>query len=56
MQNRDGGWAAFGVDNDKLFLNDIPFSDMDSICDPSSPDAAGYSLETLGFYLQISKE
>jgi squalene-hopene/tetraprenyl-beta-curcumene cyclase len=48
MQNRDGGWAAFDVDNDKLFLNQIPFSDMDSLCDPSSPDVAGRVLEALG--------
>jgi squalene-hopene/tetraprenyl-beta-curcumene cyclase len=48
MQNRDGGWAAFDVDNDKAFLNQIPFSDMDSLCDPSSPDVAGRVLEALG--------
>lgn len=48
MQNRDGGWAAFDVDNDKLFLNQIPFSDMDSLCDPSSPDVTGRVLEALG--------
>ncbi len=48
MQNRDGGWAAFDVDNDRLFLNEIPFSDMDSLCDPSSPDVTGRVLEALG--------
>lgn len=48
MQNRDGGWAAFDVNNDKLFLNQIPFSDMDSLCDPSSPDVTGRVLEALG--------
>lgn len=48
MQNRDGGWAAFDIDNDKLFLNKIPFSDMDSLCDPSSPDVTGRVLEALG--------
>ena len=48
MQNRDGGWAAFDIDNDAQFLNDIPFSDMDSLCDPSSPDVAGRVLEALG--------
>ncbi|KAL2608487.1 hypothetical protein R1flu_027060 [Riccia fluitans] len=56
MQNRDGGWGAFDVENDKLFLNDIPFSDMDSLCDPSCPDLAGHILEMLGIYLQISEE
>jgi squalene-hopene/tetraprenyl-beta-curcumene cyclase len=48
MQNRDGGWAAFDVENDRLFLNQIPFSDMDSLCDPSSPDVTGRVLEALG--------
>ncbi len=48
MQNRDGGWAAFDVGNDRLFLNEIPFSDMDSLCDPSTPDVAGRVLEALG--------
>lgn len=48
MQNKDGGWAAFDVNNDKLFLNQIPFSDMDSLCDPSSPDVTGRVLEALG--------
>jgi squalene-hopene/tetraprenyl-beta-curcumene cyclase len=48
MQNRDGGWAAFDVNNDKTFLNHIPFSDMESLCDPSSPDVTGRVLEALG--------
>jgi squalene-hopene/tetraprenyl-beta-curcumene cyclase len=48
MQNEDGGWAAFDKQNDKMFLNEIPFSDMDSLCDPSTPDIAGRVLEALG--------
>ncbi len=48
MQNKDGGWAAFDIDNDKLFLNDMPFSDMESLCDPSSPDVTGRVLEAFG--------
>ena len=39
------GQAAFDKKNDKLFLNDIPFSDMASLCDPSTPDIAGRVLE-----------
>jgi squalene-hopene/tetraprenyl-beta-curcumene cyclase len=35
MQNRDGGFGAFDVDNNALFLNKIPFNDMDALCDPS---------------------
>jgi squalene-hopene/tetraprenyl-beta-curcumene cyclase len=48
MQNDDGGWAAFDKKNDKLFLNEIPFSDMDALCDPSTPDIVGRVLEALG--------
>lgn len=48
MQNEDGGWAAFDKQNDREFLNQIPFSDMDSLCDPSTPDIAGRVLEALG--------
>ncbi|KAH9906545.1 terpenoid cyclases/protein prenyltransferase alpha-alpha toroid [Xylariomycetidae sp. FL2044] len=42
MQNADGGFAGFDADNNKLWLNKIPFSDMDSLCDPSTPDCAGH--------------
>jgi len=48
MQNDDGGWASFDRENDKTFLNEIPFSDMESLCDPSTPDIVGRALEALG--------
>ncbi|KIA75725.1 prenyltransferase and squalene oxidase repeat protein [Aspergillus ustus] len=48
MQNSDGGWAAFDHENNHLFLNKIPFSDMDSLCDPSTPDVTGRVIECLG--------
>ncbi|KAH8896965.1 putative squalene-hopene-cyclase [Thozetella sp. PMI_491] len=54
MQNRDGGWAAFDVDNDALFLNSIPFSDMDALCDPSSADIVGRVLEAFSLMLEVS--
>ena len=54
MQNRDGGWAAFDIGNDKLFLNEIPFSDMDSLCDPSTADVTGRVLEAFGMMLRIA--
>ncbi len=56
MQNRDGGWAAFDVNNDKLFLNEIPFSDMDSLCDPSTPDVTGRVIEALGLFVTSPSE
>ncbi|KAJ0106928.1 hypothetical protein J7T55_011023 [Diaporthe amygdali] len=56
MQNKDGGWGAFDVDNDKLWLNKIPFSDMDSLCDPSSADVTGHILEAFGLLIQKGRE
>lgn len=55
MQNSDGGWAAFDVDNNKLFLNKIPFSDMDSLCDTSCADITGRTLESFGLILKHEK-
>ncbi|KAJ5305800.1 hypothetical protein N7508_004815 [Penicillium antarcticum] len=52
MQNPDGGWAAFDVENDKLFLNKIPFSDMDSLCDTSCADITGRTLEAFGLMMK----
>ena len=54
MQNSDGGWAAFDVNNDKLFLNKIPFCDMNNLCDPSSADVTGRILEAFGLMTHVS--
>ncbi|KAL6717795.1 hypothetical protein ACLMJK_003880 [Lecanora helva] len=54
MQNRDGGWGAFDTNNNALFLNKIPFSDMGALCDPSSADLAGRVLEAYGLITQAS--
>ncbi|KAL9617229.1 MAG: hypothetical protein Q9160_007957 [Pyrenula sp. 1 TL-2023] len=56
MQCHDGGWAAFDADNDKLFLNKIPFSDMDSLCDPPTADIVGRVLEALGIFMLSATE
>ncbi|PWY90452.1 squalene cyclase [Aspergillus sclerotioniger CBS 115572] len=50
LQNSDGGWAAFDRENNYLFLNKIPFSDMDSFCDPSTADVTGRVLECFGLF------
>ncbi|KAI4116590.1 MAG: hypothetical protein LQ338_007681 [Usnochroma carphineum] len=54
MQNNDGGWAAFDINNNKLFLNKIPFCDMNNLCDPSSADVTGRVLEALGLISNTS--
>jgi squalene-hopene/tetraprenyl-beta-curcumene cyclase len=48
MQGRDGGWASFDVDNDRLVFNNIPFADHGALLDPSTEDLTGRGLELLG--------
>src|SRR5437870_5944761 len=50
MQNRDGGWGAFDRDNDRTFLNHIPFADHNAMLDPSSPDVTARAVECLGHF------
>ncbi|WP_148204286.1 squalene--hopene cyclase [Syntrophotalea carbinolica] len=47
MQNSDGGWGAFDVDNNYLYLNDIPFADHGALLDPSTADVTGRCIEML---------
>ncbi|KAK4151734.1 squalene cyclase [Chaetomidium leptoderma] len=55
MQNHDGGWGAFDTNNDALWLHKIPFSDMDSLVDPSTADVTGRMLECFGMLLTHRK-
>jgi squalene-hopene/tetraprenyl-beta-curcumene cyclase len=48
MQNQDGGWASFDADNNRLYLNNIPFADHGALLDPSTEDLTGRGLELLG--------
>lgn len=45
MQCRTGGWAAFDVDNDKAWLNRIPYGDLGAMIDPSTADVTARVLE-----------
>jgi squalene-hopene/tetraprenyl-beta-curcumene cyclase len=47
MQSSDGGWGAFDVDNNYLYLNDIPFADHNALLDPSTSDVTGRCIEML---------
>jgi squalene-hopene/tetraprenyl-beta-curcumene cyclase len=47
MQNSDGGWGAFDIDNYDEYLNNIPFADHGALVDPSTPDLAGRCVEML---------
>jgi squalene-hopene/tetraprenyl-beta-curcumene cyclase len=55
MQNRDGGWGAFDLNNDARWLHKIPFSDMDSLVDPGTADVTGRILECWGLLLTHRK-
>jgi len=47
MQNSDGGWAAFDIDNHHEYLNNIPFADHGALIDPSTADLTGRCIEML---------
>jgi squalene-hopene/tetraprenyl-beta-curcumene cyclase len=50
MQSKDGGWAAFDVDNNWEPLSFVPFADHNAMLDPSCPDITGRVLEALCKY------
>ena len=45
MQCTTGGWGAFDVDNDKAWLNRIPYGDLKAMIDPSTADVSARVLE-----------
>jgi len=47
MQNRDGGWGAFDIDNHHEYLNNIPFADHGALVDPSTSDLTARCMEVL---------
>ncbi len=48
MQSKDGGWAAFDVDNNWEILTHVPFADHNAMLDPTCADITGRTLEALG--------
>lgn len=50
MQGRDGGWASFDADNDRMVFTHIPFADHNAMLDPSTADITGRVLEMLSHY------
>ena len=43
MQCRDGGWAAFDVDNTQVLCRELPFCDFGELIDPPSADVTAMS-------------
>lgn len=48
MQSRSGGWGAFDVDNEAMWLYKIPFCDFGKVTDEPSADVTAHALEALG--------
>ncbi len=47
MQCRDGGWAAFDVDNVQRLCEELPFCDFGELIDPPSADVTAHVVEML---------
>jgi squalene-hopene/tetraprenyl-beta-curcumene cyclase len=47
MQCRGGGWGAFDADNDKMYLNHIPFADHGALLDPPTADVTARCVSFL---------
>lgn len=48
MQCQPGGWAAFDLDNDQDWINQIPYGDLKAMIDPNTADVTARVLEMLG--------
>jgi squalene-hopene/tetraprenyl-beta-curcumene cyclase len=48
MQCKNGGWAAFDVDNDREIFTYVPFADHNAMLDPPTSDITARVLESLG--------
>ena len=47
MQSRNGGWGSFDIDNDRAFLNHIPFADHGALLDPPTADVSARCISFL---------
>jgi squalene-hopene/tetraprenyl-beta-curcumene cyclase len=50
MQCKDGGWASFDKDNDRMVFQYVPFADHNAMLDPATVDITGRVLEMLAAY------
>jgi len=48
LQSANGGWGAFDSDNDRAYLNYIPFADHGALLDPPTADVTARCLSMLG--------
>jgi squalene-hopene/tetraprenyl-beta-curcumene cyclase len=50
MQCKNGGWASFDKDNDRMVFQHIPFADHNAMLDPATVDITGRMLEMFATY------
>src|SRR5579864_7519920 len=50
MQCKNGGWASFDKDNNRMVFQQIPFADHNAMLDPPTVDITGRILEMLATY------
>jgi squalene-hopene/tetraprenyl-beta-curcumene cyclase len=50
MQCRNGGWASFDKNNDRMVFQYVPFADHNAMLDPATVDITGRVLEMLAAY------
>src|SRR5277367_5408681 len=50
MQCKNGGWASFDKDNDRMVFQHVPFADHNAMLDPATVDITGRILECLATY------
>jgi squalene-hopene/tetraprenyl-beta-curcumene cyclase len=50
MQCKNGGWASFDKDNDRMVFQYIPFADHNAMLDPPTVDITGRILEMFATY------
>ena len=48
MQCKVGGWAAFDLNNDADWLNQVPYGDLKAMIDPNTADVTARVLEMAG--------
>ena len=50
MQCKNGGWASFDKDNNRMVFQHVPFADHNAMLDPATVDITGRVLEMLADY------
>jgi squalene-hopene/tetraprenyl-beta-curcumene cyclase len=56
MQDKDGGYGAFDVDNTCYYLNEIPFADHGALLDPPTADVSARCVMLIAKVAQNHKE